>query len=113
LTYSLQDGLKQGNNGLFGPKISEIGRRVWQERDVITFPGMSGKDRHRDRRVFRAAGKTYGFGINKKGYWNVGLAGWTVPTKITLTNTVNSCPCPGVRMANSADAKSRAAKECY
>ena len=97
LKYSLKDDLKQGNNGFFGPKITEIGRRVWQERDVITFLGMSGKDRHRDRRVFRTAGKTYGFGMNKKGYWNVGLVRWAVPTKTTLIDTINGGPGPPYR----------------
>ncbi len=41
--------------------------RLAKKQDVITFPGMSGKDRHRNRRVFRAAGKTYGFGMPIKG----------------------------------------------
>jgi hypothetical protein len=29
----------EGNNGFLGPKITEIGRRGWQERNVITFLG--------------------------------------------------------------------------
>ncbi len=36
-------GLEHGNNGFFGPKITEIGRRGWQERNVITFLDMSGR----------------------------------------------------------------------
>jgi len=37
--------LKQGNNGFLGPKLTKIGRCGWQERNVITFPGMSGTPR--------------------------------------------------------------------
>ena len=53
MTYSLKDGLKQGNNGFFGPKTTELGRRVWQERNVITFLGTSGTPQLNGLRIER------------------------------------------------------------